>query len=613
MGIDIYSWVRKHERKIFLGLTLLIGFSFVITYEVLFVIEKIRKNAPAGYIFGEKVKMYDFYLKKMYWNALIRILTRKLYIPPTSILNVYGLLEDDELEKGGPKERYVSPMTLKNKGMWKILILLKSAQERKVYITQKEVEKELKRIFPDENELQEALAEFGLRKDLFLETFKEYLIIRKLQDYYYHESKPGDLNKAFELYENENKTVKINYYLYNLKSEVEYLRKVGIPSQISFINRNYAHWNPKEKIKLRLLYYNFENLKKEVAKPTEEEKQKYYQENKEKFAEKSEKKENQGEKKYKPYSDTAVQKKIEEEIIENKVKELANKKIEEVFEYLFMEGSNIEDYKQLAEKFNLEYTETDYFIPSEFSSLGLGYSSTLVKELNNAKVSKQFKRFEIPNKTIGFYQVIDKARPKTPGYYFMNYLGRIKTPYRLNFEEKAKELENFPKKLKEKAKELYDILTTKYADEMKNKGPYDRLNFERALKKEAFYKTLNELRPTAKIDSTTFKYDEDLKIKEISFREVTSKAKELDIGEYDYHCKDKPYYVCIIYIIEEKMAPDPKEFIAKKDEYLEKSLFTYTKDQIQKIYLKTLQDLAKLESKVPIDKNDKADDYGEFR
>ncbi len=614
--MDIYSWVKKHERKIFIGLTILIGGSFLITYQFLFVLEKMKESAPAGYIFGHKVKKRDFYLTKLYWNNLISIISQRMFLSPIALLNIYGILEDDEIEKDETKTRFTSRMLLKNKGVWKILVLLKHAEDKKVYITQKELSDKIKQIFG--NDLDLLLQESQLSKDKFLETFKQYMIVMKFIDFYTHQSKPGGLNEAFEFYKDENKTIKLSYVLYDIKKQIQYLKKISPIKKADFINKTFPKWNPKEEIKLRLLYFVHEDLKKTIPKPTEEEKQKYYEENKKEFIEKTEAGKGKEKKEiYKPYNAPEVQKKIEDTLVEKALNELIDRKIEELQKYLFFHADKFSnsDFLELKNKFKIDYKETDYFPYDEFPSLGLGDSSNLVKkELPKAVVSMKFKKFTTTgtNKVSGLYQVIGKKRLKTPGYFFLNKIGKMKVSYQTNFEEYALKLEELPKKIITKTKELYDILYIKYNQELKSKGPLHERYLSQALKKEAFYKILDEHKiKDTKI--TTFKYDSDLKIKGISFNEVTSKAKSLDIGDYDYVCVAKPHYVCIIFIIDEKIDPDPKDFIDKKDEYLSKSLFSYTKEQIKKLYLSTLMEMAKLDSKVPIDKNDKANDYGEFR
>lgn len=618
--MDIYSWVKKHEKKIFIALTVIIGGAFLVTSQMLFVFEKLRQNAPAGYIFGEKITKVNFYLTKLHWNNLISLLASRTYFPPTLILNMYGILQDDEIEKDDKRRRgFGSAMLLKNKGVWKILILLKHAQERKIYITNKELEKELTRTFGSPEELDSILQDRGIKKEDFLKTFKQYLIIKKYIDYFSHQSKPGDLNKAFELYKNTNKSIQISYVLHKLKKSENYLKKSSVKSQIDYVNKNHHAWNPKEKIKLRLFYYRLDDIKATLPKPTEEEKQQFYNENKDSmFVEKNVPKEGQEkkvEKVYKSYSDEQVQKKIESAIIERKASEMMAKKVDQLYEFLITHIENIKDFGELKDKIGAEYLETDYFYYEDFSSLGLGYDSNLVKkELSKATVSEKLKKFKT-DKVSGYYQVIAKDKVKISGYFLASTLAKDRIRYNVSFEEESKKLENLPKEIINKWKNLFDLEFTSYSQKHPEevKSQWHELNIKRALRKQAFYKILDEYKLKDTIATAVFKYDSDFVVKRIPFNPVTNKVKSLDIGEADYYCAGKPHNVCIIFIVEEKIDPDPKEFIDKKDEYLEKSLFTYTKEQVENIYLKSLLDVAKLESKVPIDSNDKADDYGNLQ
>ncbi len=614
--MDIYSWVKKHEKTIFISLTVLIGGAFLVTSQMLFVLEKLRQNAPAGYIFGEKVTKSDFYLTKLHWNNLITLLASRMYFPPTAILNIRGILQDDEIDKEGKKGEFGSRMLLKNKGVWKILILLKHAEERGVYITKKELEKELNRIFGSSEDLDLTLRERGIKKEDFLKMFKQYLIILRYVDYFSQQSKPGDLNKAFEMYKNANKSIQISYVLYKLKNSVNYLKKVSLKKKIDYVNKNHPSWNPKEKIKLRLIFYRVEDIKKTISKPDEKEKQQFYEDNKDNmFVEKTDKKSGAVEKTYKAYSDPQVQKKIEDTIIENKANDALAKKVDELYEFLITNIENIKDFSELKSKVGAEYLETDYFYYEDFSSLGLGYDTNLVrKELSKAVVSDKLKLFRT-DKAWGYYQVVGKSRVKTPGYFLANNLQKIRLPYKISYEEESKRLEDVPKEIIKKWKDLVDLefasYSQKHPEEIKNQ--MHELNIKRALRKQAFYKILEEYKLKNSMSSATFKYDSDFSVKGISFNAVTSKVKSLDIGESDYYCTENPNYVCIIFIVNEKIDPDPKGFIEKKEEYLEKSLFTYTKDQIENLYLKSLLDVAKLESKVPIGKDDRVDDYGNLQ
>jgi hypothetical protein len=505
-------------------------------------------------------------------------------------------------------------MLLKNKGVWKIIALLKHAQERKIYVTEKELKNELNALFK-EDELDEILENSAFRKETFLETFKQYLIVKKFIDFYTLESKPGDLNKAFELYKNENKSIKINYVLYdvrNTKKDEIYFSRVSPKELSEYVSKTISKSNPKAKVKLRLFFYKYEDIKKTLPKPTESEKQKFYEENKETLFVNKTNKEGKEEKTYKPYTDPEVQKKIEDSILEDKTKEIVRKKVADLFEFLFTKDQTLTDYNEVSSVTGARVLESDYFFYDEFSSLGLGYAKGLTDQLSKAIVSPKYIEFNT-DKASGYYQVVGKAKVKTPGYFLLPRFARMKIPPQVTSEALTKKQDELPKEIIKKTSELVEILKAKYAQELKSKGPFHELHLTQALKKEAFYKTLSEYQMDSKVESAIFKYDEDLMIKNVSFRQVTSKVKSMDIGESDYHCVDKPHYKCIIFIVEEKMDPDPKEFISKKDEYLEKSLFVYTKEQVKNIYLKTLMELANLKSSVPIDKNDKADDYGEFR
>lgn len=617
--MDIYRWVKKHEKAIFITLTVLIGGAFLVTSQMLFVLEKLRQNAPAGYIFGEKVTKANFYLTKLHWNNLISLIASRTYFPPTAIFNMYGILQDDEIEKDDKKGNFSSRMLLKNKGVWKILILLKHAEERKVYITSKELNTELIRNFGSEEDLYITLQDRGIKRDDFLKTFRDYLIIRKYLDYFSYQSKPGDLNKAFELYKNTNKNVQISYVLYKLKKNINYLKKVSVKNVVEYVNKNHPLWNPKEKIKLRLIYYKLDDIKKTIPQPTEEEKQQFYNDNKDSmFVEQTTKKDDKGEKVdkvYKSYGDKEVQKKIENAIIDKKSQEIMSQKVDALYEFLITNMENIKDFKEVKDKIGAEYMETDYFYYDDFSSLGLGYDSKLVKkELPGLSVSDRLKMFKT-DKVSGYYQVIGKSKIKTPGYFFADKSRKMKLPYKVSYEEESKKLENMPREIIGKWKNLFDIEFVSYGqkhpEEIKNQ--LHELNIKRALRKQAFYKILDEYKLKDSISSAIFKYNDNFSIKGIAFNAVTEKVKSLDIGESDYYCVEKPYYICIIFIVEEKIDPDPKEFIDKKDEYLEKSLFSYTKEQVENIYLKSLLDIAKLDSKVPIGKDDRADDYGNLQ
>ncbi|MBI3271617.1 MAG: SurA N-terminal domain-containing protein [Planctomycetes bacterium] len=252
--------LKKFEKPILFGITILIALSFGVTYHLSDIASQ-NEQPFVGKLFGQNVESADFFDVRNRWKGFLAV------IQPQS------RMKDDQVDQVA----------------WSVLMGLKVAKDAGVKVSSQEVREFIKKIVRpsrtsefDYADYVRILGQAGLSPEEFERTVTEHLTIDKCQEFV-TSSVAVSLKDVFREYVQRNEQARARFVAFRPK---DFEAKVPTPAGEEIarnFDKNRDQYRLPKRLQVEYVLAGYEELKKQAAEPSPEEVQKYYDENKEKL------------------------------------------------------------------------------------------------------------------------------------------------------------------------------------------------------------------------------------------------------------------------------------------------------------------------------------------
>lgn len=347
-----------------------------------------KANLPrcAGEIFGQKISLDEF-------------------------VDAYQAVKNQAIMKYGQQfQQYIQFINLEDEA-WNRIILLNTAEKRKIRVTNKEIVEQIKSFpFFKKNdkfdmETYNLLLNYVFRINprKFEEQIRQSIITEKLAEEILSKIDVSE-TELQNAYSKENDTAKAMYVL--IEEELfKDAASITEEKTADFYEKNKADFKKPQQVNVQYLHLDFTSQKEQVS-ADEEEIKNYYLENKEQFKKEPKENEEADIDSYRPLEEVKAE--IQDLITAQKSREKALELAYEISDFLYEDKS----FEEASKKFSLPINETGFFSSSDaIPNVGWSYQFlTTAFQLEKEQIS------DIIQTPKGCYiiKVIDKKEPFIP-------------------------------------------------------------------------------------------------------------------------------------------------------------------------------------------------------
>ncbi|MDI6733686.1 MAG: hypothetical protein QME51_07935, partial [Planctomycetota bacterium] len=365
--------IQKYEKKILFGIMVFVALSFGISWQMLALFERDKMEKYSGEIMGKKITNEEFNLRRYYSSIWAQCWLQQFnnnplvltFIPPFDMVDI-------ELYHKKREEYF-------NNAVWVWLIFEKMADKNGILISPNEIVDYIKnRLFifstKEEGFVKERylmiLTNWQVSEIVFERVVADYLKTIKYREMVMDTLVP-DVKEVYEDFLTKNEEIKIAWIAFDSRNYAPNITIKNEDELIQYFDEHSKNYEVPEKIQVEYIMASNEKVKKELPPPTDEAILNYYTKNRERV-----------------FPDKTLPQ-VRGEIIDKLLSESANEQLlerittaEERITLLELQGKEI-DFKDIAQKFNLDYQMTGLFLTDNLNELEkeLGKSSLFTRQV----------------------------------------------------------------------------------------------------------------------------------------------------------------------------------------------------------------------------------------
>lgn len=548
--MNIMQIFRQHEKKIIFGLAIVTAVAFGITTQMQAILTGKSDENIAGKIMGKKISILEFQTRQnqcQIWTKYILAHYNK-EIKPSLILSMrppFDMADADLYEK--KQDEYLNQLT------WVALLMDALADKAGIKVTPQEIVDAIKqdfifreakdnssasenqeRVFSPDQYIRVVNNYFQISDVAFEETVGEFLKIDKYRTFVLSAITANN-KEAYDEFITKNEEMRVNWLAFN---PADFEKKIEVKSDdelAKYFNDHQQDYEVPEQIQIEYIIALNDKIQKELSIP-EESVQSYYTKNREK--------------EYPVRSYAEARDEIKNKLASDEAKDQIKIRIDgadKAIQNLVALEKKI-DFKELAQRFNLEYHLTGFVEATDVKNLEkeLGASSYFEKQITTLAENEPSQTFSTDKGD--FICMVAKRQEK----YIPKFDDQIKSKVKHDYiKDKADEA------AKAAADQLVKDINDKVQGELKDKKDDENLKSE--LRKKWFESLAQGNKDGVKLEKTSYfgKSENPTLPKPYNLASFKESLFDKKVNEFDVFKGGNIYYLAQV---ADKRMPDPMKF-----------------------------------------------------